>query len=138
MGMPGSLGKCKLSTSIQASFGVPDDPDYVFDISANMDNSIMAVSLSTNAIKLYAPATGQYLGDCLGHTKTISDISYVDAGSPHILCSSSADGTVATLRTANQEFWSFDIGGSTQNLVAAGANAAVVLLTSILWDLRFE
>lgn len=45
---------------------------------------------------------------------------------------------MATLRTANQEFWSFDIGGSTQNLVAAGANAAVVLLTSILWDLRFE
>lgn len=54
----------------------------------------MAVSLSTNAIKLYGPATGQYLGDCLGHTNTVSDISFPDASSPNILCSSSADGTV--------------------------------------------
>ena len=54
----------------------------------------MAVSLSTNAIKLYTPATGQYLGDCLGHTSTVSDISFPDASSPNILCSSSADGTV--------------------------------------------
>lgn len=34
MGLPGAVAKCKLSTSIQASFGVPDDPDYVFDIAA--------------------------------------------------------------------------------------------------------
>jgi len=134
---------------------------------------MMAVSLSTNAIKLYGPATGQYLGDCLGHTNTISDIAFPDSSSPNILCSSSADGTVrawdirlrkevsglypahtliihcfvylcilsfeekaqlldmstqvVTLRTENQELWSFDIGGSTQNLVASGGNAAVTL-----------
>ncbi|KAG0561256.1 hypothetical protein KC19_9G049100 [Ceratodon purpureus] len=142
MALPGSVAKCKLSTSIQASFGAPDDPDYVFDIAANGDNSTMAVSLSTNAIKLYGPATGQYLGDCLGHTNTISDISFPDASSPSVLCSSSADGTVrawdirlrkevATLRTENQELWSFDIGGAAQNLVASGGNAAVMC-----WDRR--
>lgn len=64
-----------------------------FDVSSG-ENSLMAVSLSTNAIKLYSPATGQYLGDCLGHTNTISDISFPDLSSPNILCSSSADGTV--------------------------------------------
>ena len=36
---------------------------------------------------------------------------------------------VATLRTENQELWSFDIGGATENLVASGGNAAVTLLT---------
>lgn len=54
----------------------------------------MAASLSTNGIKLYGLATGQFLGDCIGHTDTISDVSFSDADSPHMLCSSSADGTV--------------------------------------------
>lgn len=33
---------------------------------------------------------------------------------------------VASLRSENQELWSFDVGGSTQNLVASGGNAAVI------------
>ena len=60
------------------------------------DTSTMAVSLSTNVIKLYAPATGQYLGDCLGHSNTISEIHFPDSSSPTLFCSSSADGTVRT------------------------------------------
>lgn len=32
MASSGGVPTCKLSTSIQASFGAPDDPDYVFDI----------------------------------------------------------------------------------------------------------
>ena len=32
MATSGGVPTCKLSTSIQASFGAPDDPDYVFDI----------------------------------------------------------------------------------------------------------
>jgi hypothetical protein len=32
MATSGGVPTCKLSTSIQASLGAPDDPDYVFDI----------------------------------------------------------------------------------------------------------
>lgn len=32
MATSGGVPMCKLSTSIQASFGSPDDPDYVFNI----------------------------------------------------------------------------------------------------------
>ncbi|KAH8961512.1 hypothetical protein BDL97_05G054500 [Sphagnum fallax] len=129
--------KCRLNTSIQSSFGVPDDPDYVFAIAPNGDNSAMAVSLSTNVIKLYAPSTGQFLGDCLGHSTTISEIAYPDASAPYFLCSSSADGTVRAWDTRvrkqvamlmaplSQELWSFSLGGGSGNVVAAGANAQV-------------
>jgi len=67
---------------------------YVWFCGCSGDNSAMAVSLSTNVIKLYAPPTGQFLGDCLGHSTTISEIAYPDASAPYFLCSSSADGTV--------------------------------------------
>jgi WD40 repeat protein len=132
--------KCRLNTSIQSSFGVPDDPDYVFGIAPNGDNSAMAVSLSTNVIKLYAPSTGQFLGDCLGHSTTISEIAYPDASAPYFLCSSSADGTVRAWDTRvrkqvamlmaplSQELWSFSLGGGSGNVVAAGANAQVTSL----------
>ncbi|KAL3702104.1 hypothetical protein R1sor_020126 [Riccia sorocarpa] len=135
----------KLGTSIQASFGDPEDPDYVFDIAVNGQKTNMAVSLSTHAIKLYHPETGAYLGDCVGHTGTISGVSFPDENSPMLLLSSSADGTIRTWDVRNRkevaalkhpnpgpdgEIWSFSVGGIT-NQVAAGTNSQV-----LVWDWR--
>ncbi|BBM98587.1 WD repeat-containing protein 89 [Marchantia polymorpha subsp. ruderalis] len=133
----------KLATSIQASFGDPEDPDYVFEIVSNGDKSTMAVSLSTNAIKLYSPQTGAFLGDCLGHTCTISGISFPDPNSPMLLLSSSADGTIRTWDIRNRkevaslnhptpgsEIWNFAVGGIS-NQVAGGGDSQV-----FIWDWR--
>ncbi|CAM6091510.1 unnamed protein product [Calypogeia fissa] len=111
-----------LSTQIQASFGKPDDPDYVFEIVANGARS-MAVSLSTNTIKLYDPETGGFKGDLLGHTCTISGLNFPDPNSSQLLLSSSADSTVRVwdIRVGQQvdifrapgssdEIWSFSVG----------------------------
>lgn len=56
----------------------------------------MAVSLSTNTIKLYDPETGSFKGDLLGHTCTISGLNFPDPSSPQLLFSSSADSTIRT------------------------------------------
>ncbi|KAL0920174.1 hypothetical protein M5K25_009292 [Dendrobium thyrsiflorum] len=56
--------------------------------------STLAVSLSSNTIKLYSPATGQFLGECKGHISTIHEISFAVPSSPHLLCSCSSDATV--------------------------------------------
>lgn len=56
----------------------------------------MAVSLSTNAVKLYSPVTGQFYGEVKGHDKTINQISFSgpSSSSPHVLHSCSSDGTL--------------------------------------------
>jgi WD40 repeat protein len=54
----------------------------------------MAVPLSTNAVKLYSPVTGQYYGECRGHSATINHISCSGASAPHVLHSCSSDGTI--------------------------------------------
>ncbi|CDP03503.1 unnamed protein product [Coffea canephora] len=79
-----------LKNSIQTNFG----DDYVFQIVAREDWTSMAVSLSSNAVKLYSPLTGQYLGECRGHSATVNHISFNVPSSPHILCSSSSDATI--------------------------------------------
>jgi WD40 repeat protein len=58
------------------------------------DWTAMAVSLSTNAVKLYSPVTGQYYGECRGHSATVNHISFSGASSPHLLHSCSSDGTI--------------------------------------------
>ena len=54
----------------------------------------MAVSLSTNVVKLYSPVTGQYYGECKGHSDTINHISFSGPSTPHVLHSCSCDGTI--------------------------------------------
>ncbi|KAM3248823.1 WD repeat-containing protein GTS1 isoform X1 [Capsicum annuum] len=79
-----------IRNSIQTNF----NDDYVFQIVPKNDWTSMAVSLSTNAIKLYSLATGQYIGECNGHSSTINQISFSDPSSPHVLHSCSSDGTL--------------------------------------------
>ncbi|WVZ72516.1 hypothetical protein U9M48_020959 [Paspalum notatum var. saurae] len=135
-----------VKNSIQTSFG----DDYVFQIASCQEISTLAVSLSTNALKFYSPATGQYLGECKGHEGTIHEISFSAPLSPQVICSCSSDGTVRAWDTRNfnqvisqyfmisllrggmsQEMFSFSFGGSSGNLLAAGSNAQV-----LLWDWR--
>lgn len=73
------------------------------------DWTAMAVSLSTNAVKLYSPVTGQYLGECRGHSSTINHISFSGPGNSHLLHSCSSDGTIRAwdTRTFNQVPFSF-------------------------------
>ncbi|KAL6643452.1 hypothetical protein ACP70R_018218 [Stipagrostis hirtigluma subsp. patula] len=127
-----------LKNSIQTNFG----DDYVFQI-ASWEISTLAVSLSTNALKFYSPATGQYLGACNGHEGTIHEISFSAPSSPNVICSCSSDGTVRAWDTRNfkqisllrggasQEMFSFSFGGSSGNQLAAGSNSQV-----LLWDWR--
>ncbi|XP_062203683.1 WD repeat-containing protein GTS1-like [Phragmites australis] len=128
-----------LKNSIQTNFG----DDYVFQIASCQEISTLAVSLSTNALKFYSPATGQYLGECKGHEGTIHEISFSTPSPPQVICSCSSDGTVRAWDTRNfkqisllrggasQEMFSFSFGGSSGNLIAAGSNAQV-----LLWDWR--
>lgn len=64
----------------------------------------MAVSLSSNVVKLYSPVTGQYYGECRGHTGTINQISFSVPSTPHVLHSCSSDGTIKSwdIRTFQQ------------------------------------
>lgn len=64
----------------------------------------MAVSLSSNVVKLYSPVTGQYYGECRGHTGTINQISFSVPSTPHVLHSCSSDGTIRSwdVRTFQQ------------------------------------
>ncbi|CAN6355814.1 unnamed protein product [Urochloa humidicola] len=128
-----------LKNSIQTNFG----DDYVFQIASCQEISTLAVSLSTNALKFYSPATGQYLGECRGHEGTIHEISFSVPSSLQVICSCSSDGTVRAWDTRNfkqisalrgsasQEMFTFSFGGSSGNLLAAGSNAQV-----LLWDWR--
>lgn len=139
-----SSKRFSLSKIVQASFGSADDPDFVFDIASSWDNTVMAVSLSTKAIKIYSPITGQFFGDCFGHTGNISDLLFPEPKTPHTFCSSSLDGSirlwdtrscrqVSLLRTYQppSEIYSLSFGGSSGNLVAAGGKATV-----FCWDWR--
>ncbi|XP_024517926.1 WD repeat-containing protein GTS1 [Selaginella moellendorffii] len=138
----GGGARYSLKKAIQASFGAPDNPDYIFDISTSGD-SMMAVSLSTNGIKLYSPVKDKLLGELSGHTSTITDIAFPSPLAPHKLCSSSTDGTLRIwdTRTHRQigclkspsprELWSFSLGGMSGNLIAAGSQAQIMF-----WDWR--
>ncbi|CAN0860746.1 WD repeat-containing protein GTS1 [Linum grandiflorum] len=128
-----------LRNSIQTNFG----DDYVFQIVPKKDWTSMAVSLSTNAVKLYSPMTGQYLGECSGHSDTINEISFSGSSAPHVLHSCSSDGTLRAWDTRTfqqvscitagpaQEVFSFSFGGSDDNLLAAGCKSQV-----LFWDWR--
>lgn len=128
-----------IKNSIQTNFA----DDYVFQIVPKNDWTSMAVSLSTNAIKLYSLATAQYIGECNGHSSTINQISFSDPSSPHVLHSCSSDGTLRAWDTRSfqqvfslnagpsQEIFSFSFGGPNHNLLAAGCNSQI-----LFWDWR--
>ncbi|XP_022758015.1 WD repeat-containing protein 89 homolog [Durio zibethinus] len=128
-----------LKNSIQTNFG----DDYVFQIVSKDDWTSMAVSLSTNSVKLYSPMTGQYFGECKGHSSTINHISFSGASTPHVLHSCSSDGTIRAWDTrtfhqvscitagSSREVFSFSFGGSDDNLLAAGCQSQI-----FFWDWR--
>ncbi|GFP85604.1 WD repeat-containing protein 89 homolog [Phtheirospermum japonicum] len=136
---PNNLKRFGLKNSIQTNFG----DDYVFQIIRKDDWTSMAVSLSTNAVKLYSPLTGQYLGECKGHTSTINEISFAGPSAPHLLYSCSSDCTlrawdsrsfqqVACINSGpSQEVFSFSFGGPGDNLLAAGCKSLINF-----WDWR--
>ncbi|XP_057535960.1 WD repeat-containing protein GTS1 [Amaranthus tricolor] len=135
-----SSNRFALRNSIQTNFA----DDYVFQITSKDDWSAMAVSLSNNLVKLYSPSTGQYLGECRGHTSTVNQISFADSSSPNLLVSCSSDATIRAWDTrifqevslinagSSQEVFSFSVGGvNNNNLLAAGCKSQV-----LLWDWR--
>ncbi|KAL5060552.1 hypothetical protein RYX36_032156 [Vicia faba] len=136
---PNNVKHFGLKNSIQTNFG----DDYVFQIIPKDDWSAMAVSLSTNAVKLYSPVVGQYYGECKGHSGTINQILFSGPSNPHVLSSCSSDGTIRAWDTRSfqqvsvlnagpsQEVFSFSTGGPNGSLVAAGCDSQV-----LLWDWR--
>ncbi|KAI8574730.1 hypothetical protein RHMOL_Rhmol01G0377000 [Rhododendron molle] len=107
-----------LKNTVQTNFG----EDYVFQIVPKDDLTSMAVSLSTNAVKLYSPATGQYFGELKGHSSTINQISFSGPTTPNV--SSVSAGP-------SQDIFSFSFGGSDENLLAAGSKSQI-----FFWDWR--
>ncbi|KAL6515985.1 hypothetical protein OROGR_019290 [Orobanche gracilis] len=136
---PSNLKRFGINNAIQTNFG----DDYVFQIVRKDDWTSMAVSLSTNAAKLYTPLTGQYLGECRGHYSTINQISFAGPSSPHLLYACSSDCTlrawdsrsfqqVSCINTGpSQEVFSFSFGGPGDNLLAAGCKSQIRV-----WDWR--
>ncbi|MED6135951.1 Protein gts1 [Stylosanthes scabra] len=136
---PNNLKRFGIKNSIQTNFG----DDYVFQIVPKDDWSSMAVSLSTNAVKLYSPFAGQYLGECKGHSAAINQILFSGASDPNVLSSCSSDGTIRAWDTrtfqqvssinagSSQEVFSFSYGGSGGNLIAAGCKSQI-----LFWDWR--
>lgn len=133
-----SIKRFGLKNSIQTNFG----DDYVFQIVPKDDWSLMGVSLSTNAVKLYSPITAQYCGECRGHSSTINQISFSGPSAPHVLHSCSSDGTitawdtrsfqqVSSLSAGSREVFSFSFGGSNDHLLAAGCGSQI-----LFWDWR--
>ncbi|KAM7274724.1 hypothetical protein ACFE04_016590 [Oxalis oulophora] len=134
-----SFKRFGLKNSIQTNFG----EDYVFQIVAKDDWTLMGVSLSTNAVKLYSPVTGQHIGDCRGHTNTINNVSFSTPLSPHVLHSCSSDATIRAWDTRTfkqvscinaghgQDVFSFSFGGESENLLAAGCKSQIRF-----WDWR--
>ncbi|KVI12505.1 WD40 repeat-containing protein [Cynara cardunculus var. scolymus] len=91
-----------LKNSIQTNFG----DDYVFQVVPKEDWTSMAVSLSSNTVKLYSPATGQYVGECCRgeHSDSINHILF----SGNILHTCSSDGTLRAWDTRSYQqilFW---------------------------------
>ncbi|GBG62907.1 hypothetical protein CBR_g34279 [Chara braunii] len=129
--------------TIQTAYGPSDDPTYVFDLACNGDGSLLAASLSTHEIKIYTYASGDFLSTLHGHEGTITDLCFPDPGNLHMLASCASDGTVRLWDTRSnqqclqwtaegkEEFESLSFGGTTGNLLVAGANAKV-----IFWDTR--
>ncbi|XP_009342146.2 WD repeat-containing protein GTS1-like [Pyrus x bretschneideri] len=136
---PDPFKRISLKNSIQTNFG----DDYVFQIVPKDDWTAMAVSLSTNAVKVYSPVTGQYYGECKGHSATINQIAFLGPSTPHVLHSCSSDGTIRAWDTrtfqqvssfhsgSSQEIFSFSFGGSGNNLLAAGCDTQI-----LFWDWR--
>ncbi|XP_061365545.1 WD repeat-containing protein GTS1 [Gastrolobium bilobum] len=136
---PNNVKRFGLKNSIQTNFG----DHYVFQIVPKDDWSSMAVSLSTNAVKLYSPVGGQYYGECMGHSATINQILFSGPSNPHVLCSCSSDGTIRAWDTrtfqqvsfinagSSQEIFSFSLGGPNGNLIAAGCKSQI-----LFWDWR--
>ncbi|XP_059625687.1 WD repeat-containing protein GTS1 [Cornus florida] len=134
-----SIKRFALKNTIQTNFG----QDYVFQIVPKDDWTSMAVSLSSNAVKLYSPVTAQYIGECKGHSSTIHHISFSGPSNPHILHSCSSDATIRAWDARSlqqvscisagpsQEIFSFSFGGLGDNLLAAGSKSQV-----FFWDWR--
>uniref|UniRef100_A0A5B6Z357 Uncharacterized protein n=1 Tax=Davidia involucrata TaxID=16924 RepID=A0A5B6Z357_DAVIN len=134
-----SFKRFGLKNTIQTNFG----DDYIFQIVPKDDWTLMAVSLSTNAVKLYSPLTGHFFGECKGHSATINNISFSGPSTPHLLHSCSSDGTIRAWDTRSlqqvscvsagpsQEIFSFSFGGLGDNLLAAGIKSQV-----FFWDWR--
>ncbi|KAJ4968895.1 hypothetical protein NE237_015596 [Protea cynaroides] len=134
-----SFKRLGIKNSIQTNFG----DDYVFQIDLSQENSTMAVSLSTNTVKLYSPGTCQYLGEFKGHSATINQISFSAPSSPCVLHTCSSDGTVRAWDTrsfkqvsllsagSSQEVFCFSFGGSNDSLLASGCKSQI-----LFWDWR--
>ncbi|KAK1291245.1 hypothetical protein QJS10_CPB17g01319 [Acorus calamus] len=136
---PPSTKRLAIKNTIQTNFG----DDYVFQIASSQETSALAVSLSTNAMKFYSAGTGQYVGECTGHSGIINDVSFSVPSSPHVLSSCSSDGTIRAWDTRNfkqvsllragpsQGVYSFSFGGSSGNVLAAGCSSEIRF-----WDWR--
>ncbi|XP_052203575.1 WD repeat-containing protein GTS1 [Diospyros lotus] len=135
-----NFNRFALKNSIQTNFR----DHYVFQIVPRDDWTSMAVSLSTNAVKLYSPQTCQYFGECKGHSSTINQISFsAPSLTPHILHSCSSDGTIRAWDTrsyqqvsclnagSSEEVFCFSFGGPGDNLLAAGCKSQI-----LFWDWR--
>lgn len=138
------------SFSVHSKINVKDEGAYVFDGALNSDSNIIAASLSSNNIKLYALEALQNISCLSGHKRTVTGIRFSDQD-PNILYSSSLDGTICLWDIRKQEkpallfkddtnqalkpLESFDINRDEQ-FICAGSAVVHDDAFLIFWDVR--
>ena len=80
----------------QVDGGTSREPAYVFKAVYSPQISAVAASTSCNVVQLYAMVGAglQSVNTLSGHSATISDVAFCIQDSPHLVHTSSADGTV--------------------------------------------
>lgn len=137
-GGPVRLPRCCGAARVDFNF---NDPCYVFRVQHNPATGSVAASVSNNTVKLYQIAGDQLslVGELRGHTGTITDLAYDTEGQPHMVLSSSMDGTVRSWDTRTgqqvegyqmhgQELFSFSMW---RHMLVGGTSGEVVF-----WDRR--
>jgi WD40 repeat protein len=85
------------AATVRVDFSNFEDPAYVFKATLHPATRAVAASTSSNIIKLYQQTQRPeltHVGDLRGHEDTITDLGFADATNPHMVHSSSKDGTV--------------------------------------------
>jgi hypothetical protein len=139
---PAAATALRALSSVRADHGAAD-PCYVFQLAHSPATGLVAATLSSRRVKLYALADGalRFAAELAGHAGRVTDAHFDLPGEPHLLLTSGADGAVRgwDVRAGGAPVEEYRAGPGAEALcchsngalVAAGAGDAV-----LFWDRR--
>ena len=140
------------TTTTVAAFGPRNDPCYVMALAPSSDGKYLAATLSTHVVKVYQRGEADRAGsvgallELTGHGAKVTDVTFPLPSEPHLVLSSSEDGTVRLwdCRAAEgsrevqrytagfaKSYATAALGGGQDHLVCGGCNEQIVF-----WDRR--